>query len=333
MSLRGPVPFLLPVVLLLAAGLLHLCAGALPMGPGTVLAAVLSFDPTNYSHVVVVLQRMTRLVVAIYAGAVLGVAGLLLQKIMQNGLVSPSTLGVNAGATASVVLAVHFLGMTGAQLFLPALTGGLISIGLTFFVSGLLRGYGDPRLNIVLSGMMVGTLFSSLTTFVIALDPDGFSDLIGWLIGDISNFDYVALQAMAPVGLVALVLAALLFRAVDILALGGEQAAVLGVDVRLIFAASLLAAVVLAVSAVTVVGPIGFVGLVVPHIVRLTIGDTGLRALWGCLTGGAIILTLADVLARTALAPRVLNVGTVMGLAGGLIFLGLVLSRARRAAP
>lgn len=319
------------LLVLLAACLVHLRLGAVDIPARTILQAITAFDPTNYAHVVVVFQRLTRLAVAVFSGAVLGVAGLLLQKIMQNGLVSPSTLGINAGATSFVVLAVYFLGLGGAALFLPALAGGLVAIALTFMTARLLVGQGDPRMNLVLGGAMVGTLFSAVTAFVVALDPDGFTNLLGWLIGDIGNFDYAALLPMAPFGVAGLIGAVLLSRMVDVLALGREQAAVLGVNIRLVYGGALLIAIVLSVTAVTVVGPIGFVGLVMPHIARLSVGEVGLLPLWLCLVGGGTVLTVADILARVLLAPQVLNVGTVMGLAGGAVLLALVLTRARRA--
>ncbi|WP_198167823.1 FecCD family ABC transporter permease [Ketogulonicigenium robustum] len=309
---------------------LHLWLGAAAMDFSTIADAFFAYDPKNYSHVVVIKQRLTRLVVALYAGGALAVSGYLLQKIMQNGLVSPSTLGISAGATNFVVLSVYLGWLGGAWQFLPALLGGVAALAMTFGLSNLLRGQGDRRLTLVLAGAMIGTLFSSLTTFVVSLDADRFTTLIGWLIGNIGNFDYVALIPMAPLGVVAIVAAAFAARAVDVLMLGDDQAAVMGVNVRAVYAVTLLIAIVLAVSAVTVVGPIGFVGLVVPHIVRIFVGDTGRLALWLNLIGGAAVLTAADILARVALAPRVMNVGTIMGLAGGTIFLVLVLAAARR---
>ncbi|SEQ61591.1 iron complex transport system permease protein [Devosia sp. YR412] len=319
-----------PLVVLLVLSALHLTLGAASIDLGVILAAFTAYDPTNYAHVVVIFQRLTRLAVALYAGAALGVSGLLLQKIMQNGLVSPGTLGINAGATTFVVLGVFLLGLSGPGLFLPALLGGIISVMLTLLVSRLLTGQGDPKLNLVLAGSMIGALFSALTTFVLSMDPDSFGNIIGWIVGDIGNFDYQALAPMAPIGLLALIAAAVMSRAVDILVLGDEQAAVMGVNVRLVYGGTLLVAIVLAVSAVTVVGPIGFVGLVMPHIARILVGEIGRLPLWLCLVGGAALLTGADILARLLMAPRVLNVGTVMGFAGGLVFLALVIFGTRR---
>jgi iron complex transport system permease protein len=323
--MRTAIWSLAPVLLLLGLGLMHLGVGAANLDLPAVIGAFIAYDPTNYSHVIIIFQRLTRLIVAIYAGAALGVAGLLMQKVMQNGLVSPSTLGVNAGATTFVVLSVYMLGLSGAALFLPALTGGLCAIVFTFAVSRIIEGQGDPRLILALAGSMISVLFSSLTTFVLTLDPDGFGNVIGWIVGDIGNFDYLSLVPTAPLGILALGAAAIMSRAVDILVLGDEQAAVMGVDVRLVYGGTLFIAVALAVTAVTVVGPIGFVGLVMPHIARILVGEIGRLPLWLCLVGGAVFLTGADILARTLMAPRMLNVGTVIGFAGGLVFLALVI--------
>lgn len=327
---RSAVLTVLPGVLLLVLGVLHLRLGAAAMDFGLIRDAFLAYDPANYSHVIVIFQRLTRLAVAVYTGAALGVAGYLLQKIMQNGLVSPSTLGISAGATNFVILSVYFFGFAGVAQFVPALAGGIAAVVLTFGISHILKGQGDPRLNLVLAGSMVTTLFSAVTAFVVSLDADAFTNLIGWLIGNIGNFDYVSLAPMAPIGALAMIAAVIASRAVDILVLGEDQASAMGVNVSLVYGATLLTAIVLAVSAVTVVGPIGFVGLVVPHMVRMIAGEIGRLSLWLSMVGGAIVLTSADILARTAMAPRVLNVGTVMGFSGGLVFLGLVLWSARR---
>jgi iron complex transport system permease protein len=310
--------------------LLHLSAGARMASLPDVWSALTAFDRTNYLHTVIILQRLTRLAVAVYAGCVLSVAGLLLQKIMRNDLVSPSTLGINSGAAALSVASIYFFGLSGAALFWPALLGGIAAIALTFCISGVLaRGSRDP-LNIVLAGAMTAMLFSSATTFLVSLDPDAFGNLMGWLVGDIGNFDYQALGWLWPVGALGIAAAFALSRRIDLLMLGKDQAASLGTDPRLVYGAALATAIVLAISAVCVVGPIGFVGLVVPHLARMTAGESGSAPWWTCLVAGPAIVTLADLAARTLLAPRVLNVGTVMGLMGGAAFLVIIITVMRR---
>ncbi|GGF75148.1 ferric enterobactin transporter FepD [Azorhizobium oxalatiphilum] len=317
---------------LLALCALHLCVGARPLSPAIVLDALTAYDPQDYRHVVVVRQRLTRLVVALGVGGMLAVAGYVLQKVLRNDLASPSTLGINAGAAAFCVLGLYLFGLSGTALFWPALLGAVSSLACTFAAAGLVgRGSRDP-INLVLGGAMSGTLFSAAATFVMSLDPDRFGDVLGWLVGDIGLFDYQSLLTLWPAGLLAVGLLLMLARPLDLIALGAEQAASLGVDPRNAQRLALAACVLLAVLAVTIAGPIGFVGLVAPHVVKLLVGETGAWpiALSG-LTGSAMV-TGADILARLLLAPRLVNVGTVLALFGGLAFLGLVLIVLRRRA-
>lgn len=307
---------LLLIALLLLAGL-HLVSGARFSQPGTVVQALFDYDARNYQHVVIVRQRLTRLVTAAYAGMVLATAGFLLQKVLRNGLASPSTLGINSGAVTFVTLGIYLFGINGAGLFWPALLGGIAAIGVTFLASGLVsQGARDP-LSLVLGGTMTATLFSAATTFVISLDPERFDDQMSWLVGDIGNFDYQPLLWLWPIGALGLQSAILLSRSLDLLSLGAEQTASLGADPRLVQWASLGLAIPMAISSVCIVGPIGFVGLVAPHVTRMMIGETGRIAIIFCAVLGAAVVIGADIAARTLLAPKLLNVGTVMALCGG----------------
>jgi len=324
----------LRIVLLLAfllclAGL-HLASGARFSPPGLVLQALFDYESRNYQHVVIVKQRLTRLVVAGYAGIVLSVSGLLLQKVLRNDLVSPSTLGINSGAVTFAVLGIYLFGISGADLFWPALLGGMTAIAITFVAAGLVRQGGRDPLSLVLGGAMTATLFSAASTFVISLDPERFGDQMSWLVGDIGNFDYQPLGWLWPIGAAGLAVAMVLSRSLDLLSVGGEQAASLGADPRLIEWASMAVAIPLAISAVCIVGPIGFVGLVAPHMTRMMIGETGRLATAFCALLGATIVIGADIISRTLLAPKLLNVGTVMALCGGAAFLALILSTLRR---
>lgn len=323
--------FLAALALLLPAlALVQVSLGAVAIPMCSVFAALFAPESGDFLANIVRQQRLPRVAVAIFVGACLGVAGLVLQKVMQNVLVSPSTLGVNAGATLAVILSIFFLRLEGNALFLPGLIGGTAAMAATLLTTRLIAGQGDRRLDLVLAGSMVGILCSSVTTFVISLDSDAFGDMMGWLVGDIGNFDHLAPPFVAvPAGL-ALAAAFAFSRHLDLMVTGDDQAALLGADVGRVQALAVGIAVVLAVSAVVVVGPIGFLGLVVPHLVKLVLGETGRPTLLAAILTGPCILMLADILARTAIAPRVLHVGTVMGLAGGALFLAMVLSMTRR---
>jgi iron complex transport system permease protein len=305
-------------------------AGARFFSPGTIFAALTDYNARDYTHVVIVKQRLTRLAVAIYSGAVLAVAGVLLQKIMRNDLVSPSTLGINSGAVFCVVLAIYAGGFSGAELFWPALAGGISAIVLTFVASGIV-GRGSPdSLSLVLGGAMTATLFSSATTFIVSLDPDAFGNVLSWLVGDIGNFDYLPLLRLWPVGFGCIACAMALSRSIDLLMLGTDQAASLGTDPRFVTFATLVLAILMSISAVCIIGPIGFIGLVVPHMTRLLLGEGGRRTMLFSAILGASILTLADILARSLFAPRLLTVGTVMALSGGTAFFIIISMVLRR---
>ncbi|WP_068718536.1 FecCD family ABC transporter permease [Vibrio tritonius] len=321
---------LIGVSLLLALSLLHLMSGARPIPPWDIWHAFTEYDGKNYAHVIVIYQRLTRLVVAISLGAMLGLAGYILQKLFRNDLVSPSTLGINSGASAFTIMAVYFLGNGVISLFWPALIGAIAALFLTFYAANLLgSGQKDP-LNLALGGMISSSLFAGIATFILSLDPDKFGQIISWLVGDIGIFDYQTLAYFWPVALVCVLILFLLSRSIDILTLGHDQAAAMGLSPQKVQAMALACSVILSVVAVTVSGPIGFIGLVVPHIVRLLVKDYGRQALVWVMLLGSCLLTSADIIARTIFAPQLLNVGTVMALFGGLSFLLIILVVLRR---
>ncbi|WP_437614932.1 FecCD family ABC transporter permease [Erwinia sp. V71] len=318
------------VALLLVLALLHLSVGVRPVTSQELFSALLSYDGSNYSHMVIVKQRLSRLVVAVSVGAMLAAAGYTLQKVLHNPLVSPSTLGINSGASAFAVGGIYLFGFSGSHLFWPALLGALCALLVSVLAAELLGRGSRSLFNLALGGTLSASLFSSVTAFILSLDPDAFGGLLGWLVGDIGIFDYQNLQRFwLPIVLATAVLL-LLSRPLDVMALGNDQAAALGVDTRWIIALVLAAAVALPVMAVTVVGPIGFVGLIVPHIARLFAGESGLRPLLLAMLLGSALVTGADILARLLLAPRLLNVGTLMALVGGIGFLAITLLTLQR---
>lgn len=310
---------------LAAACLAHLSLGALPLPPSVALEALLAPAADDYRHSVLRLQRLPRLEVALFAGAALAVAGFLLQKVLRNPLVSPSTLGLSGGASLAVVATLFVAPLPAASLLLPGTLGAVAALAATLGLSRLIAGQGDPRLDLVLAGAMVSMLCGALVTFLVSLDPVAFAALMRWLVGDIAPGDAAGLPRVALPALAALGLALLLGPASDPLLTGEDQAAALGLPVGAAVWGSIALAVVLAVAAIAVVGPIGFLGLVVPHLAKLLLGEAGRGPILACLILGPLVLTLADLLARTLRAPQVMITGTVMGLAGGAVFLALLL--------
>ncbi|GAA1569158.1 iron ABC transporter permease [Streptomyces globosus] len=270
--------------------------------------------------------RLPRVLMAALVGASLAVCGAVLQAVTRNALADPYLLGVSSGASTGAVAVVvlgigsHALGVTGG-----ALAGALVSFALLLL---LLRRTGLDSSRIVLTGVVVGQLFTALTSLVLmaSADADTTRAVTHWLLGSMApaRWNTVAVcAAVTPLGLAA---AWLCSTALDGLAFGSDTAASLGIGVRHTRLLLLVVTAVLTAVAVATVGAIGFAGLIVPHAVRFLVGPLH-RVLLPCTAlAGAVFLVWTDALARAAFAPREVPVGVVTALLGVPLFL-LVLRR------
>ncbi|MEO1767137.1 FecCD family ABC transporter permease [Thiobacter aerophilum] len=301
--------------------LVGLFAGSVSLSPAQILAALLQPERDVAAHILWEL-RAPRVAAAFACGALLSVAGLLLQVLVRNPLAEPYVLGIAGGAALGALTAVFFgAAITGVQT--AAFAGALVATAAVFLLSGALT-WNPFRL--LLTGVVLSAGFGAGVSLLLALAPaaDG-RGMLFWLMGDLG-------YATAPVGLWLILVALLgvtflLARGLDVLAVGELQAQALGVAVRplqvvLFLAASLATAVVVAQA-----GPVGFVGLIVPHALRLA-GLSGHRWLLpaAALAGGSF-LTLADLAARTVAAPQQLPVGVFTALIGVPVLLWLLASR------
>ncbi|WP_329098589.1 FecCD family ABC transporter permease [Streptomyces sp. NBC_01439] len=275
--------------------------------------------------------RLPRVLMAALVGAALAVCGTVLQAVTRNALADPYLLGVSSGASVGAVtvavlplplsgLGAGTLGITGG-----ALLGALLSFGLLL---ALLHRTGLDSVRIVLTGVVVGQLFTALTSLVLmaSADADTTRALTHWLLGSMApaRWDAVAVCAVVtPLGLAAAWLCA---NALDGLAFGADTAASLGIAVRRTRMLLLVVTAVLTSVAVATVGAIGFVGLIVPHGVRLLAGPLHRVLLPHAALAGAVFLVWTDALARVAFAPREIPVGVITALLGVPLFL-LVLRR------
>ena len=264
--------------------------------------------------------RAPRAVLAFLVGGSLGVAGAGLQALVRNPLADPFLLGLSGGAGLGAVLAIA-LHLPGPWVLpIAAFVGALAALVLVYRL-GLVGGATlDPRI-LLLGGVAVGAFAAAITTAIVALaDAAELRNAFLWLWGGLSTASWNAVLVVAlyaPLPLAVLLAAS---RPLDLLALGEESAGYLGADVesvkrRVYLAASLLTAVAVAVS-----GVIGFVGLIVPHLARLTWGHRHRALLPAAFIGGGALLAIADTLARTAVAPRELPVGVVTALIGVPVF-------------
>ncbi len=313
----------LPVLAALActaigALLLSLAVGSVDIGPAAVWRA-LAGGAQDTAGTVVRELRLPRAVAAFAVGGLLAVAGTLMQVLLRNPLADPYVLGLSGGAACGALTAL-LLGV--AALATPAaFVGASVS---TMLVFGLARGRGawSPT-RLLLTGVVVAAGWGALIMLILSLAPDAqVRGMLFWLIGDLSGATHGALALAALV--VVLLLALPLARDATLLARGDTTAASLGVPVRAVtFALHALAAAATAI-AVTVAGSVGFVGLVVPHAVRLVIGNDQRYLLPASALAGGALLVLADTLARTVIAPSQLPVGVLTALAGVPLFLWLL---------
>lgn len=304
--------------------LLALQTGSLALSSGEVWAALLG-EGDGLAAEVVLNLRLPRALSAFACGGLLALAGALMQVLLRNPLADPYVLGISGGASVGALAAMWFgLGYFGLEA--AAFAGALAAMWLVF---GLARGDGSwTQTRLLLTGVIVAAGCGAAVALMLSLAPEHkLRGMLFWLMGDAS-------QADAP-GVVLMVLlmglgAAMVFaRELNLLARGALLATTLGVNAAhlrgvLYFLASLLTAV-----AVTTVGSVGFVGLVVPHLVRLSLGNDQRLLLPAATLAGGILLTLADTLARSIIAPQQLPVGVLTALIGVPVFLFL-LARAPR---
>jgi iron complex transport system permease protein len=291
----------------------------------------LALDRTT--EVVVWDIRLSRVVLSGLVGASLATAGVVFQGLLLNPLADPFTLGVSTGAAFGVALLV-MLGVGGSFLGLsPLPLGALVgALGAMAAVLVLSRESGRIRKEtLILAGIVVSTFLSALISLVKSLDEESLSAIVFWIMGSFSGRGWIHVAFLLPYALVGLALAAGHHRELDILALGEEQSHHLGVSVSRVRLKLLLGASLLTAGAVAVSGVIGFVGLVVPHLVRVLAGPSHGRLLVLSAFAGALILIWADVVARVLLAGgQELPVGVVTALLGGPFFFYLLKSRRTR---
>jgi iron complex transport system permease protein len=319
------------VVLLLVAVVLSLGVGARAIPPATVLDALLHFDPGINDHVVVVDQRLPRTIIGLLAGMALALSGTVMQGMTRNPFADPGLLGVNAGASVAVLLAITFAGITQPAGFVWFAFAGAAAAAVLVALIGA-RGSGDAApARLALTGAAVTAGLTSITLLVLTTQSAALDVYRYWAVGALSarGLDTVAV-VLLPLA-VGSVLALLTARGLDLIALGDETAAGLGHRVGRTRLAGIAAAVLLAGGATAIAGPIVFLGLMVPHALRAMVGGSYGRLLWIGMPVGAAVLLVADVIGRVVAPPGEVQAGVVVAFIGAPVLIVLVL-RGRRVA-
>lgn len=318
--MRTSLAFLLFALLLVMGAIAHLGIGARVIAPQTVVQALLHFDPRNFDHNVIVRLRLIRLAAAMVTGAALGVAGVLLQSVIRNPLGEPHILGLNAGAALAVVLT-SALGFTlpfGRPLIAAVGAAALFMLVLTFSSSGRT---GLTPMKITLCGVAMSAFASSITATVLILDEQTLLAMRTWLAGDLAGLNAEIVRSASWVAAVGAALALWLSPSLNMLALGDRMAQGLGVSLLKTRLLALLAIALLCGAAVSIAGPIGFIGLVVPQLIRRLVSvDLRVMVPLSALCG-ALVLLLADIAARTLFTPYELATGIMTALVGAPLFI------------
>ncbi|ODS57934.1 MAG: iron ABC transporter permease [Agrobacterium sp. SCN 61-19] len=306
----------------IGVALLSLTIGTRDVPLSEVLAA-LSGDVSTLDRAAVA-TRVPRTVLALLAGAALGLAGAVMQGVTRNPLADPGILGVNVGASLAVVVGVAWFGISSADAFIWIAIAGAAATAVFVYVIGSMGRGGATPLKLALAGTATAIAFSSLVIAVVLPRADIAGGIRSWQIGGVGGATFERMQHIYPFLLVGFLLCLLSARRLNALALGDELAAGLGERVAVARGMATLGAVVLCGATTAVCGPIGFVGLVVPHACRLLVGVDHRWLLPFSAIGGAILLTASDILGRLAARPSELEVGVVTALIGAPVFIFIV---------
>lgn len=312
-------------MILLSCLWLNLTLGAADIDLPTVWRSLTSFDGSS-EHLIIRTVRLPRVFIALLVGAALAVAGALMQGLSRNALADPSILGISAGASLTVVASTFLVGSASMQFYTWAAFLGAAIAAITVYSLGSIGRQGISPLKLVLAGAVLSSLLSALTTGLLILNQRTLDEVRFWLAGSVAGRDMTILGNVLPYLIVGLVLAFGLGKPMTTLALGEDVARGLGLRTGWIRAWVAIAVILLAGSAVALAGPIGFVGLIIPHVVRFWVGVDYRWILPYAAIWGAVLLSSSDLVARLLIRPHELPVGIMTALLGAPFFIYLARS-------
>lgn len=294
-------------------------------------AALAHFDPTVADQVIVHDQRLPRTVLAIVVGCALGVAGALMQGLTRNPLADPGLLGVNAGASFAMTVAVSFLPISGILGYIWFSFVGAVVATIAVYALGTLGSRGASPLTLTLAGVSIGAVLSGLTLGLTLMDRTTFLAIRVWEAGGLADRHWDVVLTVAPFVVVGLLLAAGAARGLNATALGDDLATALGANQRRTRLLVVVAVTLLSGAATAAIGPVWFVGLMVPHVARWFVGPDQRWIIGYAAVLGPVLMLASDVAGRLLVRPDELQAGLVTAFVGGPVLIWLV--RRTRVAP
>ena len=320
---------LLSLFLLLVCFVASVALGVADISAGDIIQALTQSDGST-EHLIIRTVRVPRSITALLVGSAVAVAGAIMQGLTRNPLADPGILGINAGAAFAVVTAVFWFNAASLTVYAGfALLGAAVAAITVYGLGSLGRG-GLTPLNLTIAGAALTALISSLTTGILILSQRTLDEIRFWLAGSLAGRDMELVLQVLPYLLVGLGLGLAMGKQLTTLSLGESVAQGLGQKTTWIKVLAAISVVLLAGGSVAIAGPIGFIGLIVPHIVRFWAGADYRWILPYAALVGAILLLLADIGARLIIQPQELPVGIVMPLLGAPFFIYLTRSRVKR---
>ena len=316
---------------LLLTVLLSLRAGSYETPIAELIKGIFGQSSDNKINLIVQNNRLPRIVTAILAGGGLGLAGCVLQAVLRNPLASASTLGVSQGATFGAAFAIVVLGFTGTAGFGIPLCAFLGSIAVALVILGLSKFRRVSPEGIVLAGVAISSMFTGATTLIqYFADEVQLSTLVFWTFGDLGSTGWEDLGGLATI-VAVLCLYCIIHRWDYNALLSGEETAIsLGINVKRLTLVNMVLCCLCSSVIVSNVGLISFIGLVAPHIVRMVVGNNHVYLIHGSILGGATLLLLSDLFARTVISPVILPIGAITSFLGGPLFLYLLFKGGKR---
>ncbi|PFT89245.1 ferrichrome ABC transporter permease [Bacillus thuringiensis] len=313
-------------ILILFTVILSILYGAKSIDAETVWNALFHFDSSDVNHNIIITSRLPRVVAALLVGAFLAISGALMQGMTRNYLASPSIMGVTDGAAFVITLSMIFLpGMSSIGMVLCSMIGSALGAGIVFGFGSLLQnGLSSVRLAII--GTVIGTFLSSVSAAMASYFQIS-QNVSFWFNAKLDQVDPNIIKITIPFGIIGIILALLISKSITILSLGEEVSINLGQRTKLVKAMAILSVIFLTGTAVALVGKVGFVGLIIPHITRFIIGVDYKWILPCAGVIGGVFLALCDVLSRFVNYPFETPIGVVTSLIGIPFFLYLIRTR------